>query len=225
MAYTQQDIFTRIKMMLPGQWFGEATPVLDSVVNALSAGWVGLFALIDYVRAQTRVNTAYDFWLDLIARDFFASRLIRRQRETDDSFRARIGLELIRDKCTRAAICQLLLDLTGRPPIIFEPCNPNDTGCYGALNGGASAVAGYGISGGWGNLNMPFQVLVRAFRPETAGIAMVEGWGGSIGGFGVGPITYFNLNINSSEASDDEIRQSIVRAAPAATVIWLSIQS
>src|SRR5665213_584288 len=133
MTYSRQDIFRRIKATLPVRWFGENTPVLDLILNTLSAGWVGVFVLLDYVGIQTRAATAVDQWLDLVARDFFDQRLLRRSQETDGPFRRRILAELIRDRCTRSAIYDLLLDVTGKPPVIFEPTNPQDTGCYSTL--------------------------------------------------------------------------------------------
>jgi hypothetical protein len=225
MIYDQQDIFTRIKGVLPSRWFGEDTPVIDSVLNVLSSGWVGLFNLLNYTKMQTRISTAFDGWLDLIAKDFFDHRITRRQRETDDSFRSRIYMELLRDRCTRAAIYDLLTNLTGRPPVIFEPTNPQDTGCYGSPALPGIGKAGYGVSGGWGNLDVPFQVFVRAFRAETAGVALVNGWGGSIGGYGCGLSAYISLEMNSSQADDFEIYQNVSNTAPVATIIWMSIES
>ncbi len=54
MDYDQQDIQQRIKAALPCRWFGESTPVLDSILASLAAGWVGLFDLLGYVRLQSR---------------------------------------------------------------------------------------------------------------------------------------------------------------------------
>jgi hypothetical protein len=224
MIYDQQNIFNRIKAVLPARWFGEDTPIIDSVLNVLSSGWVGLFVLLNYTKMQTRISTASNGWLDLIAKDFFDHRIMRRQRETDNSFRTRIYAELLRDRCTRAAIYDLLTDLTGRPPVIFEPTNPQDTGCYGSMELSGIGNAGYGVAGGWGNLNVPFQVFVRAFRAETAGVAMVNGWGGSLGGYGAGLSAYVGLEMNSSQADDFEIYQSVSNTSPVATIIWMSIE-
>ena len=210
--------------MLPGGWFAENTPVLDSVLNSLSAGWLSLFNLISYCKQQTRIYTATDDWLDLAAKDYFGFRVSRRLQETDGSFRQRICVELCRDRCTRAALYSILFELTGRPPIIFEPTNPQDTGCYGTPQSAEPGMAAYCTSGGWGNLNSPFQVFVRAYRPEIAGIAFINGWGGNIGAFGAGLSAYISSATNPSWASDTEIFEAVVRTVPAGTIIWMSIE-
>jgi hypothetical protein len=223
MTYDQSSLFTRIKATLPNRWFGDNTPVLDALLNALSAGWAGLFNLLNYTISQTRIVTATDSWLDLAACDYFGNRIRRRNQEADNLFRGRILEELLRDRCTRAAIYSLLLDMTGRAPIIFEPTNPQDTGCYGSSIASQGGVVGYGVSGGWGSLELPFQAFVKAFRPETPGIAMVSGWNGILGGFGAGLSSYIAGDTNSSQASDSDIYQNVARIAPAGTLIWISI--
>jgi hypothetical protein len=222
-TYTQQEIASRIKRTLPGRWFGDTTPVLDSLLNALSAGWIGLFDLVSYTIMQSRIATAIDVWLDLSSRDFFGYRLLRRQRETDTSFRTRIVSELLRDRCTRTALSDLLRDLTGQMPQIFEPTNPQDTGCYGSLVPPVGGTSAFNTTGGWGSLAMPFQTLVRTSRPATPGIAMVNGWGGSIGGFGMGLSAYISLEMNASEPTDTEICREVTRTAPAGSIVWISI--
>jgi hypothetical protein len=224
MNYSQLDILRRIKATLPTRWFGQNTPILDLVLTSLSSGWVGLFNLLNYVRAQTRISTAFYIWLDIIAKDYFGYRLRRRQSETDSSFRRRICIELLRDRCTRKSVCNLLQDLTGRVPVIFEPTNPRDTGCYGSLTSIGTGMSGYGCFGGWGSLNLPFQVFVRAFRPIAAGVAMVNGWGGAIGAYGTGSCEYVSLGMSSSQAEDGEVYESVRGVAPIGTIIWLSIE-
>src|SRR5258708_6240469 len=151
MAFDQQTIFRRIKATLPAGWFAEDTPILDAVLTSLAAGWLSLFGLLDYATMQTRIGTAFDGWLDLAATDYFGPRIQRRPQETDAPFRQRIRTELLRDRCTRAAIHDTLLQLSGRPPIIFEPTNPQDTGCYSTSDATAAGSLGYCMSGGWGN--------------------------------------------------------------------------
>jgi hypothetical protein len=223
MTYTRQEILSRIKKTLPSRWFGESTPVLDSVLGALSAGWVSLFDLLDYTILQSRISTSFEVWLDLTARDFFGYRLKRRQREIDSSYRNRIRKELLRDRCTRLALSDLLLDLTGQSAKIFEPSNPQDTGCYGALFPPTFGIAAYNAAGGWGSLQMPFQTFVRATRPIVPGIAMVNGWGGCIGGFGMALSGYISLETNTSEPSDGEICREVTRTSPAGAIVWISI--
>ncbi len=174
---------------------------------------------------QTRIATAFDGWLDLVAKDFFGRRIQRRLQETDTSFRQRIGTELLRDRCTRAAVYDTLLSLSGRSPIIFEPTNPQDTGCYSTSGAMEPGCFGYGSSGGWGNLNSPFQAFVTAFRPIPIGIAMINGWDGAIGGYGVGLSSYASSDTNSSWADDSEIYDAVARTAAVGTIVWMSIQS
>jgi hypothetical protein len=224
MPFDQPNIVQRIKATLPAGWFGEDTPVLDSVLNSLAAGWVGLLGLLDYVTSQTRIGTAFDGWLDLVAVDFFGPRLERRFQESDVSFRQRIQAELLRDRCTRAAIYDSLLALTSRPPLIFEPTNPQDTGCFSTAGVTEAGCFGFCISGGWGNLNSPFQAFVTAYRPIPVGVAKINGWGGSLGGFGTGLSSYINDNSNASWADDSEIYETVAQTAAAGTIVWISIQ-
>jgi hypothetical protein len=225
MIYSQLDVFRRIRATLPASWFGENTPILDSVLNSLSAGWVSPLNLLNFVRMQTRIQTAFDIWLDLIARDYFERRIRRRVNEADGPFRDRICIELLRDRCTRSAIYNVLKQLTGTPPIIFEPTNPQDTGCYGSPGFPGFGTLGYCVSGGWGNLTSPFQVFVKTHRPETPGFAMINGWGGSIGAYGSGLSAYVSSDTNSSWADDIEICEVVSRTAPAATIVWIWIGS
>jgi hypothetical protein len=223
MSYSRSDILQRIKATLPGRWFRGETPILDSVLGSLAAGWVAWFDFLAYIQAQARIRTAFDVWLDLIAWDYFGYRVKRRLRETDPSFRIRILEELQRDRCTRSAIYSLIQDMTGTAPIIFEPTNPGDTGCFGRLESTESGVAGYGLAGAWGTLDLPFQVFVTVFRPIPGGIAMVNGWNGSIGGFGVGLSSYIDLGMSTAQFSDSDLYSDVCRTAPAGTIVWVSI--
>jgi len=225
MIYSQNDVFQRIKATLPLRWFNEDTPILDLVLTSMSAGWVALFSLLDYVSQQCRIRTASDGWLDLIALDYFGDRTKRRLHEVDGSFRRQIFLDLLRERCTRVALYDTLEVLTGRPPTIFEPSNPGDTGCFCGPGVTMSGGSAYNCSGGWGSLDLPFQVFVRAYRPEMPGIALINGWNGNIGGFGGGFSSYVSSGGASSGASDLEICKSISSVVPAGTVVWMSIES
>jgi hypothetical protein len=86
-------------------------------------------------------------------------------------------------------------------------------------------MTAYNAAGGWGSLEMPFQTFVRALRPITPGIAMVNGWGGCIGGFGMALSGYISLETNTSEPSDEEICREVARTSSAGAIVWISITS
>jgi hypothetical protein len=143
MTGDQQDMLARLRAVLPTRWFPERAPVLDGLLGGLAAGWSWAYQQLQYVKAQTRVATATDIWLDIIANDFFGNRLVRRTGQSDAAFRNRIQLELFRERGTRSAIVAILRDLTGREPCIFEPARSTDTGGYASPTGagGVSVTA------------------------------------------------------------------------------------
>jgi hypothetical protein len=224
MAFAVSEIVRRIKVLLPDRWFGDNTPVLDAILAGMAVGLSNLFGFIDYARSATRLQSAPDFWLDLIARDFLGTRTERRPRESDDSFRVRIAKELIRDRCTRPAMEALLTDLTGRSPIIFEPTNPGDTGCYSSPALTAAGNICYGFSGGWGSLTMPFQSFVKVFRQLPEVSTITNGWGEAVGAYGSGMESYMSGRVNPSIVTDAEIYRDIWRNSAAGSVIWVLIQ-
>ena len=179
MTGDQQDMLARLRTVLPTRWFPDSAPVLDGLLSGLASGWSWAYQQLQYVKAQTRIATATDIWLDIIAQ-----RLLRQPAGTDGqdkatrAFRSRIQRELFRERGTRGAIVAVLQDLTGRAPLVFEPARSTDTGGYGSLAGAGGGV-GYGRAGGWGSLTLPFQCFITAYRPVGSGIATVSGWGGS----------------------------------------------
>ena len=138
------DMLRRLKAVLPARWFADDSPILDGMLTGLSWGWTWVYGLLTYVRAQTRIATATDVWLDIIAQDFFATRVFRRPSELDNVLRRRIQRELVRERGTRAAVISVLTDLTGRMPQVFEPARPADTGGYGSATAGG-AGGGLGV--------------------------------------------------------------------------------
>jgi len=164
MVGDQHDMLGRLKAVLPLRWFADATPVLDGVLTGLAAAWATLYTMLGYVRLQTRVGTATDSFLDMAAADYFGGALTRRSGETDAAFRARILLEMTRERGTRPAMIAGLTDLTGRAPAIFEFARPVDTGTW-------NGILAYNTAGGWGSLQLPFQALVTAHRPAAGTIA------------------------------------------------------
>lgn len=212
------DMVARIKAVLPRAWFPDTTPVLDALLSGLASTWSALHQLLQYVDAQTRIRTASDVFLDIIAKDFFNNALQRRQGEPDSVYRARISHSLLSQKATRSALENILKQITGRAPIIFEPMRPADTGCY---NGPALA---YDLAGGWGSVNLPNQFFLTAFRPSKNGVANVAGYG-CCGGYGVGPTEYVDLTMISNEVTDQEIIETVANALPAASIAWMRISN
>ena len=205
------DIITRLKAALPARWFPDATPVLDALLTGLATPWAALLALIADVRAQSRVATTTGSFLDGASRDYLGARLPRRPSEPDGAFRIRLQLELRRPRATRAALVTMLTDLTGRPPAIYEPSRPADTGGYST-----NALA-YGATGAWGSLQLPFQVFVTARRSNAASIANVAGYGTG------GPLTRGDLTQISGQVTDADIYAAVTSVLPAGITAWTQI--
>lgn len=115
------DFQNWLRAVLPQSWFPDNSPILYSLLGGLGAAWSAIYALLQYVKLQTRIASASDIWLDLIAWDFFGRRLRRQPNEGDDALRSRIMLEMFRERATRSAVDAVLRDLTGRVPTIFDP--------------------------------------------------------------------------------------------------------
>jgi len=218
----QNDILYRLKSLIP-RWFGDSAQVTTALLTGLAYASSFIFSLIQYLRLQTRIKTATDGWLDMIAADFFGPALLRQSNQSDASFRARIIINLFRERATRWAIISVLKDLTGRTPLVFEPQRPLDTGSYGG------PLIGYGMAGGYGSMLIPFQAFVTAYRPSGVGIPNVGGYGGTVGGPGPGgygtpaQIEYAALSMIQGAVTDADIYAAIDSVKPAATAVWTRI--
>nr|DAL36425.1 MAG TPA_asm: Protein of unknown function (DUF2612) [Caudoviricetes sp.] len=155
----QDDFVRRLKSVLPVQWFNDSNPILDAVLNGLASALSWVFQLYAYAVLQTRILTATDGWLDIIANDFFGERIKRQAGQTDEDFLNIIRINLFRERGTRQAIIKVLEDLTGHTPRIIEPARPQDCGGYNM------PCMGYGVAGAYGSLSMPYQAFVIAYRP------------------------------------------------------------
>ncbi|WP_424139353.1 hypothetical protein [Roseomonas chloroacetimidivorans] len=208
--------------VLPAGWFpptlGDA-PVLRAVLSM--AGRIGAWAysFLDYTRQQMRIGTASGGWLDLVALDFFGARLRRRAGQSDAALRTRILAEVLRPRATRAAMRQLLLDLTGREPRIIEPARPQDLGGYGMPR------LGYGVAGAYGSLRTPGAVFIDVYRDLTTGAPNIAGYGISTGGYGVGRSAYLGADQAADAITDDDILEAIVANKPEGVTAWVRIQA
>ena len=240
----QSDALKRLQTLLPRRWFGDFsnTPVINGVLTGFAWCIAWVYQLIQYAALQTRIKTATDGFLDMISADFFGMALPRSFNQSDASFRARIIANLLRERATRRGLIQVLIDITGRTPIVFEPLRPLDTGAYGLLYG-------YGAAGGYGSNLLPFQAFVTAFRPTGTGIPNVAGYGvinsitvgsgydlwgnfvpaqivGNVGGYGVpSQLEYGSLSQIKGNVLDSDIYAAIDSVKPVGTIIWTHISS
>lgn len=216
----QSDILARIKSVLP-TWFGGASPTLDAVLSGLAQASAFVYSLYSYAKQQTRILTATDGWLDMIAADFFGTSIVRKANQTNASFRATIIANLLRERATRRAIVLVLTALTGRAPKVIEPQRPADTGAYAAPN------SGYGVAGAYGSTLLPYQAFVVAYRPASTGIPNIAGYGNAPAAYGVPSQggEYASIGMVQGAVQDADIYAAVSAVAPAASVIWTQINS
>ena len=224
MTGDQADCVARLRAALPQGWFADDAPILAGLLNGLASVWASLYALVIFLRGQTRIATASAGWLDLIARDYGGARWARQSGETDTAFRTRILHNLRRLRGTRGALIGNMTELTGRTPLVFEPANAADTGGYG------SAGLAWNTAGGWGSLNLPYQCFVTAYRPKGGGIANVGGWGEAdtdfaLGGWNSGALAWGNASLISGTVTDAQMLAAVVESLPAATIAWTALSN
>jgi hypothetical protein len=194
--------------------------VLNAVLNGLAYCLTLIYSLNAYAKLQTRIATATDGFLDLVAWDYFGAFLLRRLNETDTALRARVFLNLLRQKATRAGVIKAILDLTGQQPKVFEPWRPEDCGAYG-IN-----ICGYGLAGGYGSLAVPYQAFITAFRPLGAGIPYVAGYGNPEGAYNTGSRSeWANLSQVAGTVTDADIFAAIADAKVEGTIVWTQIEN
>ncbi|EPS1221707.1 hypothetical protein ACVBR5_000938 [Burkholderia cenocepacia] len=216
----QNDILGRIARLIPISWFESSHAIRDAIASGLANAHAYVYSFIAYVGLQTRILTATDGFLDAIAQDFFGASILRSANQSDASFRARIIINIFRERATRHAIIKVLQDLTGRTPIIIEPQRPADTGAYGAPN------IGYSVAGAYGSVLLDYQAFVIAYRPIGAGIPYVAGYGSSPAGYRQpSRAVYADLSLIQNTVSDSDIYAAIDSVKPAGTIIWTNISS
>src|SRR5581483_2373812 len=205
----QADILGRLQQLVPQGWFPVgAAPLRDGLLTGVANTLSFIYGLLGYLRLQTRIATATDGFLDLIANDFFGAKIFRQANQTDDSFRAQIIANILRPRGTRPAVSDLLTQLTGRTPIIFEPRRPADTGAYG--NGSLA----YNTAGGYGSLQYPYQSFVTVFRPLGQGIPAVAGYGIPVGAYSTASQIEYVTSAFINGISDTDLIAAIESVRP-----------
>ena len=180
----QSDMFGRLKNLLPRGWFGDSNPILDALSWGYAQALAWMYSLYLFAKAQTRIKTATGGWLDIAAQDFFGTGLPRSSGMSDASYQNRILINLIRERGTRYAITKVLTDLTGRPPVIFEPRRPADTGAYGATEIVNFAAAPQIYKTTWNGNDLQYQTARTNMLRQSS---FQTGW--SLGGSGTTSLT------------------------------------
>lgn len=215
----QQDIETRIRALLPPSWFGDEHPIIDAIIVACANSLAWCYTLYLYAVMQTRINTASDGFLDIIAYDFFGNNLQRESGQPDDVFRNQIKINLFRERGTRQAIIDILTEMTGKEPIIFEPQRPQDTGAYGG------PTIGYGMAGGYGSLMLPYQAFVTAFRPAGSGIPFVAGYSSTPSGYSTPSRgQYSSKSMLTGFITDAQVYEAVAAVKMEGTIVWVRLQ-
>lgn len=215
----QSDIYTRLKSLLPPTWFGDSNPLLTGALNACANALAWCYSLYLYAKLQTRVATASGGWLDIAAYDFFGTNLQRASGQSDDLFRNQMKINLFRARGTRHAIIDILEDLTGNTPTIFEPQRPLDTGSYGG------PMIGYGVAGGYGSLMIPYQAFVIAYRPKGTGIPYVAGYQTTPTGYSTASRgQYASQEMVTGTVTDAQIYEAIAAVKMEGTIVWVRLQ-
>ncbi|GEP00624.1 hypothetical protein [Methylobacterium haplocladii] len=115
---------------------------------------------------------------------------------------------------------------TGEQPVSGYGDNPSayGIGTFAYVVPAPSQMVSGG-AGAWGSLAYPYQTFITAFRPATAGIPELSGYGSPGGGYGVGVIAYADLSQSEAQVTDAEIYATIAATVAAGTIGWTAIQS
>jgi hypothetical protein len=221
----QSDITSRLQSYLPRGWFGDwsEAPIVGGVIAGIASAFAVIYTLIMFFWAQTRLGTSVGGWIDLWAADFFGGNLPRKSGESDATYIARIQYTIFQKKATRPAMNNVLTQLTGRAPIIFEPNRPLDTGCLGANSGPASFC---GVAR-MGSLACPFSALITVYRPQVSGGSLGAAYANAAAWSAMGaPLSHGytgSLSAEVTAATDADIYAAINATRPIATNIGVCI--
>lgn len=209
---------------MPTGWLPDVAPMADAILAGFAVTWASIYAQAGYVRAQARLATATGVWLDGKASDLLGAAWIRRRNEGDASFSLRTRREIVRPRNTRAAIVQVLQDLTGHTATVFRPSDAGDTGGYD------TGAMGYDVAGFYGALDQPYQAFVTIQRGTAPGIINaadpsfgIAGYDTPIAGYGAGAIGYGDDSETAGGVTDDDIYRAVASATPAGHINWVRI--
>lgn len=212
------DITARIAATFP-PWVPTSLPIINAVLTGVARGFAHVYRLLQFMRTQSRIKTATGGFLDLISYDYFGTNMLRRKAEPDSVFQARLLLELLRPRVTLAAVRQMLIDLTGRVPLIIEPGYPGNIGAWDV------GTFAFDASGCWINAGIGNQVFITAFRPIGNGVPLVSGYDSYAGGWDVPNFSFVDLSQITGPLTDAEITAQILRTVAAGVDAEITITS
>ena len=212
------DMVSRLKLVLPARWFADSTPILDALLTGLASAWSNLYELLHNIQSQTRIASASGVFLDIASQDYMGNALPRRSGEADSAYSARIRNNLLITRATRDSLVEVLNNLTGKEPVIFEPLNAQDTGGYN-VNGG------YNVAGGYGSYNLPYQFFVTTYQPDNNPISQAGGYNYGPGGYDQAPMFYAQTSEFSGTVSDADIYAAISAVVPTSSIAWTRISN
>ncbi len=213
----QTDILQRLRALVPASWFRDAHGEIDAVLGGVAANEAFIYNLVQFAKAQTRVQSASGGFLDLFAFDYFGLHFQRKPGQSDAAWALAIENELLRARVTRSAVIKAVHDLTGTQVTLFEPWNAADTGGFGAawaLNEPKSA---------WGSGAYPYTMFITAVEPLGAGIANLSGLNDAQGGFGAGEFALADVHLTQGAVTNQNIYDTINATRASGITAWLSI--
>lgn len=168
-----EDFRKRLRKLIPYSWFPNPSPILWGLISGPAYVLSASYQLFKYAKAQMRMATASDAFLDIAAMDYCGTRIQRRPGELDIAFRERVIEEVLRIRQTRQAIIAALAELTGQIPQVFSPWNTAD---LGALNYSIFLAGGpFAGVGALSSTAMPFTIFINAYRPlPESGLAVSD---------------------------------------------------
>lgn len=200
-------------------------PVLTGILAGFASMWASVYLLYTYIKAQTRLATATDTWVDMWQADFFSPQQLapRLAAESDAALKARTQGALLAPRATRLSLKNVLTALTGRVPRIVEPSQTMDTGAYGT----GSTIA-YGAAGAYGSLKAPFFTFVTVYRTfGPAGTASVAGYGTAYYGYGGGGrgsyVSQQNYTVTQLQVTDAQVYAAVAATQPDGVTCWTAI--
>jgi hypothetical protein len=211
----QNDIFNRLKANLV-PWFGNDSPSLDALLQGTAKTDSTVYSLIADASLQCRIKTATGDALDLISLDFFGGKMPRHPNENDASFRNRILANIVQERATRKGMITVLINLTGRTPIIVEGFHTFGIGAYDQT---LYYDTGYGF--GW---LQPYTAIIYAYRPQPEGFVGIGAY--DAGSFGYDfhfNNAYVSINDEIIFVTDQDIIDAIEATKPFGTFMYVSI--